>query len=196
MEPLKNWPSTDPAGGQQHHPGLVRALILEPSLLRLDEPLSDLDAKLREEMRFELKRLGRDLGMTAIHVTRAPRLHHACTTPATRFVADSVVNDRCTVATAYGDIRASCRIPIGADAAEHAVPEDLCASHPRRRSGVSVRRRRLHAACAEPPLEVGPARVVRRHPCRLLTGGFAGASRSLRNPRVRRSSGCGPGGSR
>ena len=43
--------------------------MLEPPLLLLDEPLSNLDAKLREEMRFELKRLQRELGITGIYVT-------------------------------------------------------------------------------------------------------------------------------
>lgn len=57
------------SGGQQQRVGLARALVYQPKVLLLDEPLSNLDAKLREEMRFEIRDLQRRLGITALYVT-------------------------------------------------------------------------------------------------------------------------------
>ena len=69
LEHLRERAATDLSGGQQQRLALARALVVEPPLLLLDEPLSNLDAKLREKMRFELKRLQRDAGITAVYVT-------------------------------------------------------------------------------------------------------------------------------
>src|SRR5262249_954918 len=66
---LGDRPATNLSGGQQQRVALARSLVGEPSVLLLDEPLSNLDAKLRERMRVELKHLQKRLGVTTIYVT-------------------------------------------------------------------------------------------------------------------------------
>ena len=100
------------SGGQQQRVALARSLVLEPPLLLLDEPLSSLDLKLRQQMRSELRSLQRELGQTTIFVTHdqtealamSDRIAVLCdgrveqvgtpqeiyNMPATRFVADFI----------------------------------------------------------------------------------------------------------
>ncbi len=57
------------SGGQQQRVALARAIVIEPAILLLDEPLANLDAKLREEMRFFIRSLQQEVGITTVYVT-------------------------------------------------------------------------------------------------------------------------------
>ena len=91
------------SGGQQQRVALARALVASPSLMLLDEPLSNLDANLREEMRFEIRELQRKLDITVLYVTHDQEIALA-------------ISDRMAIMDANGAIRqigkigrASCR---------------------------------------------------------------------------------------
>src|SRR5436190_6288425 len=112
LSELKDRYSAELSGGQQQRVALARALVVEPQILLLDEPLSNLDANLREEMRFEIRKLHDAFKITTVYVTHdqaeamatsdriavmnAGRIeqvdtpHRLYTAPKTRFVATFV----------------------------------------------------------------------------------------------------------
>ena len=69
LDGLDERPATDLSGGQQQRVAMARAMVTEPKILLMDEPLSNLDARLREQMRVELKKITRAVGVTTLYVT-------------------------------------------------------------------------------------------------------------------------------
>jgi ABC-type Fe3+/spermidine/putrescine transport system ATPase subunit len=69
LRPLKERYPAELSGGQQQRVALARAIVIQPEVLLLDEPLSNLDANLREEMRFEIRRLHDEFRITTVYVT-------------------------------------------------------------------------------------------------------------------------------
>lgn len=69
LEDLESRPVTDLSGGQQQRVALARAIVTRPKVLLMDEPLSNLDARLRDQMRFELKKITKSVGVTTLYVT-------------------------------------------------------------------------------------------------------------------------------
>ncbi|MDC0033819.1 ABC transporter ATP-binding protein [Alphaproteobacteria bacterium] len=69
LDNLETRPVTDLSGGQQQRVALARAIVTKPMVLLMDEPLSNLDARLREEMRLELKKIATSAGVTSLYVT-------------------------------------------------------------------------------------------------------------------------------
>lgn len=92
MKGLEKRLPSELSGGQQQRVALARALVSDPSVMLLDEPLSNLDANLREEMRFEIKALQRKFGITVMYVTHDQEVALA-------------ISDRIAIMDAQGHIR-------------------------------------------------------------------------------------------
>jgi iron(III) transport system ATP-binding protein len=170
------------SGGQQQRVAVARALVLEPRVLLFDEPLSNLDAKLRRHVRQEIRELQRTLGLTAIYVTHdqeealavsdtivvmnnavvaqtgTPRELHE--RPATRFVAD-FIGEANVLPAQVGDAMDAGRVQVQVGALTLALPGQAAAGEQRH---VAIRpgRVRLHAAPADAaPADTLPATVKR-----------------------------------
>ncbi|MCQ4765644.1 ATP-binding cassette domain-containing protein, partial [Cloacibacillus evryensis] len=79
------------SGGQKQRVALARALVAEPTIMHLDEPLTNLDANLREEMRFEIRALQKRTGVTVLYVTHDQEIALA-------------ISDRLAVLDQYGNV--------------------------------------------------------------------------------------------
>ena len=152
------------SGGQQQRVAVARALVVEPEILLLDEPLSNLDANLREEMRFEIRRLHETFGITTLYVThdqaeamvisdrvavlqsgRVVQIGSAeelFDHPRTRFVAEFIGKTNLIDGTAEGPstvARGSLRLQVAAGDLEPGAPV-----------AISIRPHQIEMAPAEP----------------------------------------------
>ena len=179
------------SGGQQQRVAVARALVVEPEILLLDEPLSNLDANLREEMRFEIRRLHEAFGITTLYVTHDQ-------------AEAMVISDRIAVlergrVAQVGTADELFRAPAHALRRRVHRPDE-----PGRRRGAEPGRRRARRGCdcasPRPTLEAGPrvAVSIRPHDIALVPGdaparGPAAGWRNVLRGTVQRASFLGDG---
>ena len=139
------------SGGQQQRVALARALVMQPGALLLDEPLSNLDARLRKRMRFEIMDLHRKLGLTIVYVTHDQGEAMA--------MSDRIVLMRDQKVAQVGTARELYRAPIDAFVAEFVGTANLVPCRVVAADGGILRVR----------LDLGPVPAV-EHECRIADG--------------------------
>jgi iron(III) transport system ATP-binding protein len=143
---------TQLSGGQQQRVALARALVVRPSVLLLDEPLSNLDAKLRHELRSEIRRICKQAGITTVYVTHDQKEALS--------MADRVAVMRAGVVEQLGTPRDLYRRPTSRFVAEFLGETNLLPGEATRNQGgheVRVSFGVLHAAASNPPTAIaGP----------------------------------------
>jgi len=177
---LKGLESRRPAqmsGGQQQRVAVARALVFEPQLVLMDEPLSALDKQLREQLQYEIKRLHHDLGITIVYVThdqtealamsdRVAVFHHGriqqidtptqlYERPANAFVAQFIGENNTLKGTVTSTVGTSCEVTLADGTritAQSATTRALGAA-----TRLSIRPERVSI---NPPAEAGGTRVT------------------------------------
>jgi ABC-type Fe3+/spermidine/putrescine transport system ATPase subunit len=184
LDGLADRPVTELSGGQRQRVALGRALAINPRILLLDEPLSNLDARIRQTVRHEIKALQQELGITAIHVTHdreeamvmADRIAVMNAGRIVQFGAPDEVYNRPSSAFVASFLGADNVVAVEAQCDQHAVriaaaPDHEAATLPRANGGRSG----LHLAA---PL-AGPAQAHFRAASARLVGAGEGVRDAL-----------------
>ena len=171
------------SGGQQQRVAVARALVVEPAILLLDEPLSNLDATLREEMRFEIRRLHEELGITTVYVThdqaeamvtsdriaimREGRVEQIGSPedvyeqPRTRFVASFIGRTNCLDGVVVDDRRVDCGGLVLEVANGAAAPSRAPVAVSIRPQSIAIAPRGTNGAAPQRGANVREGRIVR-----------------------------------